>query len=116
MANRFDNPVGGDRPDLKRRPRVKGCKVVIAVNLFGLAVDSDDLTLGHMALDAAQRDSETVLNHLHAATNAQNREPAPLSPIEQGIFDGVAFRGIAAQPRKIVTASQHQPGDSGHLA
>jgi len=53
MANGFDDAVVGDRPDLQWWPRVEGGKVMIAVDLSGLAVDSDDLTLGHMAFDAA---------------------------------------------------------------
>jgi hypothetical protein len=53
MANRLDDAVGGDRPDVERRPRVEGGKVMIAVDLSWLAVDSDDLTLRHMAFDAA---------------------------------------------------------------
>ncbi|MGA7222937.1 MAG: hypothetical protein WBX16_08770 [Candidatus Acidiferrales bacterium] len=116
MTNRFDDTVIGDRPDIERRSRVEGCKMMIAVHLLGLAVDSDDLLLRHMALDAMQPNSATLLNHLHAATNAQDRQPALLCQIEQGILDGVAFWGIAAQRSKIVTAGQHQPGNAGPLA
>src|SRR5271156_4892952 len=104
MANRLDDAVIGDRPDVERLPRVEGGKVMIAVDLSWLTFDPDDLTLRHMAFDPAQRNCETLLNNLHAATNAQDRDPAPLCQIEQSIFDGVAFRGIAAQHRKIVTA------------
>jgi hypothetical protein len=89
---------------------------MIAVNLSWLAFDSDDLTVRHMAFDAAQRNCETLLNHLHAAANAQDRQLTPLCEIEKGIFDGVAFWGIAAQYRKIVAAGQHQPGDARPLA
>ena len=53
MANRFDYAIVGDRPDFERRPRLEGAKVMIAVDLFRLAVDADDLTLRHMAFDAA---------------------------------------------------------------
>ena len=53
MANRFDDPVVGDRPDLERRPRIEGGKMMIAVDLPWLAVDLDDLALRHMAFDAA---------------------------------------------------------------
>ena len=45
MANRFDDAVVGDRPNIERRPRVEGGKVMIAVDLSGLAVDADDLAL-----------------------------------------------------------------------
>ena len=53
MANRFDDAVGSDRPNIERRPRVEGGKVMKAVHLFSLAFDLDDLTLRHMAFDAA---------------------------------------------------------------
>ena len=35
------------------------------------------------------------------------RQIAALRPIEQRLFDGVAFRGIAAQHCKIITAGQY---------
>ena len=53
MTNRFDDAVGGDRPNFERRLRVEGAKTMIAVDLFSLAVDSDDLTLCHMTFNAA---------------------------------------------------------------
>jgi hypothetical protein len=53
MANCFDDPVVGDRPDSERRPRVEGGKVMIGVDLSWLSLDSDDLAFGHMAFDAA---------------------------------------------------------------
>ncbi len=40
MANRFDDAIIGDRPDIERRLRVEGGKVMIAVDLFWLAVDA----------------------------------------------------------------------------
>jgi len=53
MANRFDDAVVGDCPDIERRPRVESGEVMIAVDLSWLAVHPDQLTLRHMALDAA---------------------------------------------------------------
>jgi hypothetical protein len=53
MANRFDDAVGGDRPDIERRPRFASAKVMEAVDLSGLTLDSDDLTLCHVAFDSA---------------------------------------------------------------
>ena len=53
MANRFDHAIVSDRPDFERWPRVEGGKVMKAVHLFSLAFDLDDLTLRHMAFDAA---------------------------------------------------------------
>ena len=55
-----------------------------------------------------QTNPKTPLNHLHAAADAQHRQPAPLCPIEQRKFHGVTFRGIAPARRKIIPASQHQ--------
>jgi hypothetical protein len=53
MANGFDDAVVSDRPDIERRPRVEGGKMMIAVDFSWLALDSDDLTLGHVPFDAA---------------------------------------------------------------
>src|SRR5580658_10991860 len=116
MADRFDDAVLSDRPDIEWRPRVEGSKAVITVDLFWLTLDSDHLALRHMAFDAAQRNIETLLNHLHAATNAEDGQTARFRPIEQSIFDGIAFRCIAAQHRKIVASCEHQAGDAGSFA
>ena len=66
MANCFDDAVGGDRPNIERRPRVKDGKAMIAVNLFELAVDADNSAWYHVAFHAPQRYSKTLLNYLHA--------------------------------------------------
>src|ERR1700761_4606222 len=93
MANRFDDAVGGERPSSERRPRVEGGKAMIAVNLFELAVNADNLARCHMAFHATQRYCETLLNHLHATADAQDGKSASLCSIEHCPFDGIAFRG-----------------------
>ena len=55
MANCFDDAVGRERPNLERRPRVEGGKAMIAVNLFELAVNADNLASCHMAFHAPER-------------------------------------------------------------
>ena len=108
MANRFDDAIVGDRPDIERRPRFTGGKVMKAVDLAWLAFDADDLASRHVPFHAVQTNSKTLLNHLHAAADAQHREPAPLCPFKQGKLRGVTFRGIAPARRKVIPAGQHQ--------
>lgn len=108
MANGLDDAIVSDRPDIKRRPRFTGGKVMKAVDLAWLALDADHLASRYMPFYPAQSNPKTLLNHLHAAADAQHRKPAPLCPIEQGKFHGVTFRGIAPARRKVIPAGQHQ--------
>ncbi|MGA2256321.1 MAG: hypothetical protein ABSG53_16855, partial [Thermoguttaceae bacterium] len=108
MANGLDDAIVSDRPDIKRRPRFTGGKVMKAIDFSWLALDADDLASRHVPFYAVQTNPKTLLNHLHAAADAQHRKPAPLCPIEQGEFHGVTFRGIAPARRKVIPTGQHQ--------
>jgi len=109
MAYCLDDSVLCKRPSLERRPRLPRAQIVIAVNLGALALYENILAACDVTHDTLKPDAKAMLDHLHPAAHAQNRQTPVLGDIDESIFSDIAFRRIAAIVGQVISASKQDP-------